>query len=51
MTTFDPADVVLAEYKALKDEQTKRLGVRDGLPYVALGAAIAALPQHRQIER
>jgi hypothetical protein len=40
---IDPTDVVLAEYKALKDEQTKRMGVRDGLPYVALGASIAAL--------
>jgi hypothetical protein len=40
---FNAADVVLAEYKALKDEQRGRMGVRDGLPYVALGAAIAAL--------
>lgn len=41
MTIIDPVAIVLAEYEALKDEQVKRMGTRDGLPYVALGSAVA----------
>jgi hypothetical protein len=38
----DPVEIVMAEYRALKDEQSKRAGTRDGLPYVALGSGLAA---------
>ncbi|WP_218129350.1 hypothetical protein [Nonomuraea maritima] len=37
------AQLLLAEYQALKDEQKARIGFRDNLLYVTLGAVVTAL--------
>ncbi|MFF0867905.1 hypothetical protein ACFYUV_39520 [Nonomuraea sp. NPDC003560] len=36
------AQLLLAEYQALKDEQKSRIGFRDNLLYVTIGAAVTA---------
>jgi hypothetical protein len=41
-TTENGVKVVLAEYEQLKKEQGLRIGIRDGLPYVAFAAKFAA---------
>ncbi|MGI5268659.1 hypothetical protein ACQEUU_05875 [Nonomuraea sp. CA-218870] len=44
------AQLLLVEYQALKDEQKARIGFRDNLLYVTLGAVVTALIASKQLD-